>query len=78
MTQDSGNAPKRAHRRFRPVYLILLIPVFAALWTPFYNRVEPSIAGVPFFYWYQLLWVPLSAIVLFFIYRTEPRDKGRE
>ena len=37
--------------------ILLLIPFVAVLWVPFYNRAEPSLAGFPFFYWYQLLWV---------------------
>ena len=34
------------------------------LWVPFYNRVEPEIAGIPFFYWYQMLWIVLGAAIL--------------
>jgi hypothetical protein len=50
------------------VKLLLLAPFVAVLWVPFYNSVEPQIAGIPFFYWYQLLWIPLSAILTFFVY----------
>jgi len=25
--------------------------------------------GFPFFYWYQLLWVPLTSLILFVVYR---------
>ena len=42
-------------------YLLLLISFVATLWVPFYNSTEPSLAGVPFFYWYQFLWIPISA-----------------
>src|SRR5689334_24663705 len=38
-------------------YLLLLIQFAAVLWTPFYNKVEPDWIGIPFFYWYQLLWI---------------------
>ena len=31
------------------------------LWVPFYNRVEPAMVGVPFFYWYQLCWIMIGA-----------------
>jgi hypothetical protein len=55
-------------RRPRWVKLLLLAPFVAVLWVPFYNSVEPQIAGIPFFYWYQLLWIPLSAILTFFVY----------
>jgi hypothetical protein len=60
----------------RPIYLLLLVPYIAVLWVPFYNHALPAIAGVPFFYWFQLLWIPLSALLLFFVYRldTGPKD----
>jgi hypothetical protein len=38
---------------------------------PFYNSVEPTWSGVPFFYWYQLLWIVLGAAILAFVYRLE-------
>jgi hypothetical protein len=44
-------------------YLLFLIQFIAVLWPPFYNRAEPALIGVPFFYWYQLLWVILGAIL---------------
>jgi hypothetical protein len=60
-------------RRLRFTYLLLLIPYGAMLWVPFYNRIEPKIAGVPFFYWYQLLWIVLGAAVLLPAYLTDRR-----
>jgi len=38
------------------------------LWPPFYNSIEPRWIGIPFFYWYQMLWVVLSAVVTAVIY----------
>jgi hypothetical protein len=35
----------------------------AVLWPPFYNRAEPALIGMPFFYWYQLLWVIVGAVL---------------
>jgi predicted ABC-type exoprotein transport system permease subunit len=45
-------------------YLWLLAPCVVALWTPLYNRIEPAIFGFPFFFWFQLLLVPLSALCI--------------
>jgi hypothetical protein len=60
-----GKMDKKAQgRRFRPSTLLLLLPFAAMLWVPFYNRVEPEIAGIPFFYWYQMLWIVLGALIL--------------
>ncbi len=45
-------------------YWLLAIPYLAILWLPSYNRIEPKAFGIPFFYWYQLLWVVLSTLVI--------------
>ena len=49
-------------------YLLFTFQFVALLWPPFFNKVEPSWMGVPFFYWYQLLWVAISAVVTAAIY----------
>ncbi|WP_321797945.1 DUF3311 domain-containing protein [Caballeronia sp. J97] len=50
-------------------WIALLIPYVALLWLPFYNNTRPSFAGFPFFYWYQFLWVPLTSLLLYVVYR---------
>jgi Protein of unknown function (DUF3311) len=55
-------------RARRAAYLLLLVPFIGTLWVPFYNFREPALAGVPFFYWYQLLWIPISAGLTAFVY----------
>ncbi len=49
-------------------YLLFLVQFLVALWPPFYNRLEPTLWGVPFFYWFQLLWVIVSAVFTAVIY----------
>jgi hypothetical protein len=49
-------------------YLLLLIPFVATLWVPSYNSIEPRLAGIPYFYWYQFLWVVLSVLITAFVY----------
>jgi hypothetical protein len=44
--------------------LLLVIPCVLALWVPLYNMEEPALFGVPFFYWFQLLLIPVSAIAI--------------
>jgi hypothetical protein len=36
---------------------------------PLYNSEDPKLIGIPFFYWYQLAWVPLSVVVTTIVYR---------
>lgn len=43
-----------------------------------YNRVNPELGGLPFFYWYQLLWIFLAAGLTFTIYTLESREYDRK
>ncbi len=50
--------------------ILLIVPFIVLLWPPFYNFVQPDFIGIPFFYWFQLLWIIITAIltaVLYFI-----------
>ena len=51
-------------------YLLFLVEFAAVLWPPFYNKVEPTWLGIPFFYWYQLLWIPISAVIAALVYKV--------
>ncbi len=42
----------------------LAIPVLALLWVPWYPHDAPHLAGMRFFFWYQLLWVPGSVVFM--------------
>lgn len=61
-------------KRGTAVLWLLVIPYIGLLWTPFYNRLEPAFLGFPFFYWYQLLWVPLTSIIIYIVYRSVSHD----
>jgi hypothetical protein len=51
---------------------LLVLPFIALLWVPSYNSVEPSLGGIPFFYWYQFLWLFItSGLIIFLYYRAE-------
>ena len=64
----------RRKRRFRLVHLLLAVPYIAVLWVPFYNRLTPTLAGIPFFYWYQMAWIVVGAAILLPVYLAEERD----
>ena len=55
---------------------LLLIPFVGLLWVPFYNFHDPVLFGFPFFYWYQILAVPVSSLLIYIVFRVE--DKGAE
>jgi hypothetical protein len=62
--------PRSGRLNFRPINLLLLIPLIGTLPPMFYNRTAPSIGGMPFFYWYQLLWIPISVTLTYVVYRA--------
>jgi hypothetical protein len=47
------------------IYFLLFAPCVVALAAPFYNMSGPALAGVPFFYWFQLLLIFISAFCIF-------------
>jgi hypothetical protein len=49
-------------------YLLFVVQFIVILWPPFYNRIDPRFAGIPFFYWFQLLWVLVSAVLTAIVY----------
>ncbi len=49
-------------------YLLFLVQIVVILWPPLYNKVEPTLIGLPFFYWFQLLWVIVSAVFTAVVY----------
>jgi Protein of unknown function (DUF3311) len=62
-----AGAPPRRGSQWR-WYLLLVAPFVGMLWVPFYNRVEPRIGSIPFFYWYQFAWIGISAVLTIVVY----------
>jgi uncharacterized RDD family membrane protein YckC len=45
------------------VSAVLLLSAFVALlWVPSYAHLTPALGGIPFFYWYSLLWLVINAV----------------
>ena len=62
-------------RRRHPIVLLLLLPLIGTLVPEFYNRNAPAIGGMPFFYWYQLVWIPVSVACTWVVYRVTRRPR---
>jgi Protein of unknown function (DUF3311) len=58
-------------RRWHPARLLLILPFIAVLWVPFYNRTQPTLWSLPFYYWYQMLWILLGAVIIGLVYLLE-------
>jgi Protein of unknown function (DUF3311) len=59
---------KRHNHAWSWWYVLLVLQFIPALWVPFYNSAEPSVLGMPFFYWFQLALVFVSAAVTAVVY----------
>ena len=72
---DSGSEPsavqEAARRRVNtPAWnLLLLIPLVGVLIPSVYNKADPMLGGIPFFYWYQMAWIAISVVVTLVVYR---------
>ena len=55
--------------RRTPLVWLLLLP-FIGLLAPVYLTATPTLGGFPFFYWYQLAWVIVTAILTWIVYKA--------
>ena len=62
------------------VTVLLAVAVLGALWVPIYARSLPKLGPFPFFYWYQFIWVPVTAVLCWTSYlllkRKRPAHAG--
>jgi hypothetical protein len=68
------SGPPRTHTAaWVLVTILILIAVFGTLIVPIYARSAPKLGAFPFFYWYQLLWVPVTALLTTICYLITTR-----
>jgi hypothetical protein len=67
--------PRPAARFWR---VLLLVPVLAVLAVPLFNRTAPTLWGLPFFYWYQMLWVILCSGMVGLVFLLEDRGRAED
>jgi hypothetical protein len=65
----------------RPAYwiagVLLAVSVVVPLLVSTYAKDEPRLWGFPFFYWYQLAWVFISAITVSISYQLVIREERK-
>jgi len=54
--------PKKRNVKYIGLFL-LLIPFIVLIWPGFYNLDQPTLAGIPFFYWFQFCWIIITALL---------------
>jgi membrane protein implicated in regulation of membrane protease activity len=57
------------------IAVCLVAPFVALLWVGSYTKVDPTFIGIPFFYWYQMLWVLISTVLTMTAYKLWQRDQ---
>ncbi|MEU9476958.1 DUF3311 domain-containing protein [Streptomyces sp. NPDC048191] len=57
------------------IALCLVAPFVAMLWVGSYAKADPAFIGIPFFYWYQMLWVLISTALTITAYKLWQRDQ---
>lgn len=57
------------------IAVCLIAPFVALLWVGSYTKIDPTFIGVPFFYWYQMLWVLISTVLTMTAYKLWQRDQ---
>lgn len=79
--EPSGTTPTRTPLPWskRIICAILIsVPVILALSVPLYQRTEPTLGGLPFFYWFQMLMAVAAAsgcgLSYFIAFRDEPES----
>ena len=61
------------------IALCLSAPFVAMLWVGSYAKIDPTFIGIPFFYWYQMLWVLISTVLTVTAYKLWQFDqRGRK
>ena len=85
MDRDASptQASEQGHSRHSPVKFVacgvlILIPVVLALTVPLYQRTNPTLGGIPFFFWWQMVMAVAAACATgttyLILFRNDPED----
>jgi hypothetical protein len=66
---DEKLATQRRRKMSWPVIVMLLLPYAGLCFPSLYARTSPVLLGFPFFYWYQFVWVVVTSLLLYAVYR---------
>ncbi len=69
--------PDSSATRASPLRILFLVIFVATLTVPIFNKANPTLFGFPFFYWYQIVCVPIASILIFIVFRAEDKGTGK-
>jgi drug/metabolite transporter (DMT)-like permease len=80
MTQAT-NPPRRGVIAAHPllsagIAILIAADIFFALYTPIYSRLTPKLGDFPFFYWYLLIFMPVTSVALWLVTLLQKRLEG--
>jgi hypothetical protein len=70
-TNTAGDQPRQGRPRSDRSRWnwLLLLPLVVTLYPPLYNHTDPELAGIPFFYWYQMAAIAVGVTSTYVVYR---------
>lgn len=77
---STSETPTRGPARPAPYVIsgiLLAVGIIVPLIVPMYAHADPALFGIPFFYWYQMLWVFTDAFLLWIVYALVTREDRR-
>jgi membrane protein implicated in regulation of membrane protease activity len=76
-SRPEPEVPPTDMRKMALAGVLLAIPIVVLLWVPHYAKVEPTLFGFPFFFWYQFLWVFLCSAMTYTAFRLTLSARGK-
>ena len=70
--------PRKSPVTWGVIAVLLTIAIAGTLWVPLYARSAPALGGFPFFYWFQLIWVPVTGALCWICYLLAKNRPPRE
>jgi drug/metabolite transporter (DMT)-like permease len=58
------------------IAILIVADIFFALYTPIYARLTPKLGDFPFFYWYLLIFMPVTSVALWLATLLQRRLAG--
>jgi len=83
MTQQATTARRRSVIAAHPllsagIAILIAADIFFALYAPIYSRLTPKLGDFPFFYWYLLIFMPVTSLALWLATLLQNRLRGSE
>ena len=76
-SRPEEGVPPTDKRKMALAGVLLMIPIVVLLWVPHYAKVEPTLFGFPFFFWYQFLWVFICSALTWTAYKLTLSARGK-